>query len=182
MKRLNEQRNRIYEDLSRYRQIMNYINEQQQGETNYTIQDVQNLLLKKGYKIGNADNYLGNNTLNGILQAVGNVQAQSSDTKATPLNPTNATNYQTPPNTSTPLEGKNTTPTGSGSVNANPRINVQDVGAKVAGDISNQTNSQQTGASVGGNTNWTKGNSNATVGNPMSNPFSGKNPIMKQPQ
>jgi hypothetical protein len=156
MKRLNEQRNRIYEDLSRYRQIMNYINEQQQGETNYTIQDVQNLLLKKGYKIGNADNYLGNNTLNGILQAVGNVQAQSSDTKATPLNPTNATNYQDPPvaDTSTSPESTNKISTGSGSGNANQRINVQNVGA-----------------SAGGNTNWAADNPNGTVGNPMSNPF-----------
>jgi hypothetical protein len=164
MKRLNEQRNRIYEDLSRYRQIMNYINEQQQGETNYTIQDVQNLLLKKGYKIGNADNYLGNNTLNGILQAVGNVQAQSSDTKAT-FNPTTTTNLQNLAGTSTSPEGKNTTPPGSGSVNANPRINVQ-----------------KAGASAGGNTNWTEGNSNAKQGDNMTNPFSGKNPVMKQTQ
>ena len=167
MKRLNEQRNRIYEDLSRYRQIMNYINEQQQGEKNYTIQDVQNLLLKKGYKIGNADNYLGNNTLNGILQAVGNVQAQSSNIQATALNPAAPTDFPT-----TTPEGTNTASTGSGSGNANPRINKQNVGAGAGGNITttNPANLKNAGAPMAGNTNWQTGDSNATVGADMTNP------------
>lgn len=182
MKRLNEQRNRIYEDLSRYRQIMNYINEQQQGEKNYTIQDVQNLLLKKGYKIGNADNYLGNNTLNGILQAVGNVQAQSSNTQATALNPAAKTDFQSP----TP-ESTNMASTGSGSKDTNQRTNIQDVGAGAGGNITtttttNPVNLKNAGAPMAGNTNWQTGDSNATVGVDMTNPYSGNKPVMKQPQ
>lgn len=150
MRRFNEQRNKIYEDISRYRNIMNYITEQQQGEVNYTIQQLQQLLNSKGYNVGKDDGVLGNNTLNGILKALG-----TSNVTAQPANVTNMPQVKRDytQNTSTT---NNSTFQGS---SANP-TSVPKVGDGAGTDSKEKVNLGSTGApaafTVGKPRDWTK--------------------------
>lgn len=134
MNRLNQQRNRILEDISRYRQIMNYITEQQQGEVNYTIQQLQQLLNSKGFNVGKDDGIFGTNTLNGILKALNSTSTVTA--QAATVNPqtkTDYTNTQTNVDTSTNPEPVKKDTSGSGAETAKTPINSAAAGASAVG-------------------------------------------------
>lgn len=57
--------------------------------TNYTVQQLQQLLNDKGYNVGRADNVLGTNTLTGIQNALSNLTPQTPKLAQPELQQTN---------------------------------------------------------------------------------------------